>query len=180
MRGAWFSPRFSGEKVPTLAEALRETYAGGMEPLIERKSGSARAYHRTFDELGLDPDSFRVMSFNRRFIRRLDQINPDYNLGILGFGPITQPKINRLSRRGADFISWNHRRVRSQATVDRVHARGLELYVWTVNDGPSMRRLSQLGVDGITTDDPAMLRRWRQRPGSTQNAAPRRRRQRRR
>ena len=160
--GAWFSPAYAGEKIPTLSEALRASVAGGMEPLVERKSGSARAYDKVFRETGLDPSSLSVMSFSRGFVRQMNRINPDYNLGVLGFGPITRTKVNRLSRYGADFVSWNHRRITS-AKVDIVHARGLKLYAWTVNDFETVRRLSGLGVDGITTDDPALLKRNRLR-----------------
>jgi glycerophosphoryl diester phosphodiesterase len=39
-----------------------------------------------------------------------------------------------------------------------VRAAGLKLYVWTVNKPEDARRLAALGVDGITTDDPVMLR----------------------
>ena len=38
------------------------------------------------------------------------------------------------------------------------HALGLRVYPWTVNDPAEMQRLIALGVDGITTDRPDMLR----------------------
>ncbi len=38
------------------------------------------------------------------------------------------------------------------------HALGLRVYPWTVNDAVEMRRLVELGVDGITTDRPDLLR----------------------
>jgi glycerophosphoryl diester phosphodiesterase len=38
------------------------------------------------------------------------------------------------------------------------HALGLRVYPWTVNDPAEMQRLIALGVDGITTDRPDLLR----------------------
>lgn len=40
----------------------------------------------------------------------------------------------------------------------RAHRRGLAVHVWTVNDAAEMRRLLDLGVDGIMTDRADLLR----------------------
>jgi glycerophosphoryl diester phosphodiesterase len=32
------------------------------------------------------------------------------------------------------------------------HARGLEVHVWTINEPTQMKRLLEMGVDGIVTD----------------------------
>ena len=43
-------------------------------------------------------------------------------------------------------------RIVTRRTVDRIHAAGAEVHVWTVNDPGDMARLLELGVDGIVTD----------------------------
>lgn len=54
-------------------------------------------------------------------------------------------------------------RYRGMTVVDRrfvghCHARGLQVQVWTVNERPEMERLLDLGVDGLMTDRPTLLK----------------------
>ncbi len=43
-------------------------------------------------------------------------------------------------------------------SLDRAHRFGIRVQVWTINDADEMRALLDLGVDGIMTDNPALLR----------------------
>ena len=73
-----------------------------------------------------------------------------------------------MHRRRGEDTRLPHRlqvphRLRGRPVVDaafvrRAHARGLAVDVWTVNDAVDMERLLDLGVDGIITDAPALLR----------------------
>ena len=42
--------------------------------------------------------------------------------------------------------------------IDRAHSCSLDVHVWTIDDPIEMHRLLDLGVDGIMTDRPAVLR----------------------
>jgi len=57
---------------------------------------------------------------------------------------------------GASALTLNHRVV-MRATVERCHELGVAVFAWTVNDRDVARRLDELGVDGIITDDPRIL-----------------------
>ena len=46
----------------------------------------------------------------------------------------------------------------SLATVKKIRDAGLGLYVWTINKAADVQRFQRLKVDGITTDDPVMVR----------------------
>lgn len=43
-------------------------------------------------------------------------------------------------------------------TVRAFHEAGVEVHVWTINDGATMRRLLALGVDGLVTDRAGLAR----------------------
>ena len=44
-----------------------------------------------------------------------------------------------------------------QAMLDRAHAAGIRVWVWTINNTDDMTALMEMGVDGIYTDDPVLL-----------------------
>ena len=49
-------------------------------------------------------------------------------------------------------------RLVDEAAVRAARRHGLQIHVWTIDDEAEMRRLVALGVDGIMTDRPALLR----------------------
>jgi glycerophosphoryl diester phosphodiesterase len=46
----------------------------------------------------------------------------------------------------------------SQEMIGEVHRRGLKLFAWTVNHESGLLRLAKWDVDGLISDDPALLR----------------------
>jgi glycerophosphoryl diester phosphodiesterase len=49
-------------------------------------------------------------------------------------------------------------RIVTARVIRAAHAIGLEVHVWTINEVDEMRRLLNMGVDGIFTDFPFELR----------------------
>jgi glycerophosphoryl diester phosphodiesterase len=64
--------------------------------------------------------------------------------------------------KGVDCLQVPERQGRitvvDRRTVEEAHRHGLQVHVWTVNDPADMRRLLDLGVDGIVTDRADLLR----------------------
>jgi len=67
--------------------------------------------------------------------------------------PVRVPLLIRVAR--ATVLSLHHT-LCSRAAVRVAHRMGVPVLGWTANDPVAVRRLSQLGVDGIVSDDPEM------------------------
>ena len=164
--GRWKSPDFAGERVPTLEEAIqvvRPSRAGlqlelkataslpGMVPelvvALRAISGYVDSAART--------RRLVVQSFDHESMRRHKELEPSVPVGLLG-----APARSRLPMLStwADQVNPAHRRV-DASYVSAVHDQGMECLVWTVNREPAMRRALDMGVDGVITDHPDLLRR---------------------
>ena len=76
-------------------------------------------------------------------------------------------RVNRFNK--ADFtclqipmgydIKGVHLDLTRKTIIDRAHRRNIAVQFWTINDEEDMRKLIELGVDAIMTDDPQLLKR---------------------
>ena len=55
-------------------------------------------------------------------------------------------------------VVWNGIRVIDRRFVTAMQSRSLQVHVWTVNEPKEMDRLLDLGIDGLMTDRPALLK----------------------
>jgi glycerophosphoryl diester phosphodiesterase len=63
----------------------------------------------------------------------------------------------RRVRRGEMDAVMVHWRLMSPRLLRSVRSAGGEVYVWTVDDVATLRRLEALGVDGVITNDPRLF-----------------------
>lgn len=155
--GGWFSADFIGEGVPTMADALQTISVSGMKPFIERKTGDASDYVTELDNLGALDDSV-IIAFDWEFLSEVRALDSDVRLGGLGSGTLDDTVIDDALAAGLDFINWRDGNALDPAAISQVHAAGLELHVYTVDNLVRMQQLIDLEVDGITTNNPEGLR----------------------
>jgi glycerophosphoryl diester phosphodiesterase len=166
--GAWFNPAFAGTKLLRLDEALDVIQAGGVT-LIERKAGPAKDCVELIRKKSL-LNRVVVQSFDWEYLADYHQLEPTQALG--GLGPWGSYRGEKLSdedkwlsprwvdeaeKIGVRAVVWN-RQVRPEA-VRHAHAKGLRIWVYTINDAAVANDLLNLGVDGLITDNPAQM--WR-------------------
>jgi hypothetical protein len=104
-----------------------------------------------------------LQSFDWNFLAAVHALDPDLRLGALGSGTLTAATLASLTNSGARIVAWEKSAI-GAAELNLVHGTGLALYVWTV-DGAEIKKFVDLGVDGIISNDPGMVKQLRQ--GST-------------
>lgn len=141
--------KFAGTRIPTVDEALAEIQTDSA-PMMEFKSGSVDQAVALLNRVPWPSDGV-VTSFNREWLAELKLRRPDVRMGWLGSGTLTNQSVDRAVQSGIQLISWRHSDL-DAATVNYLHARGLVVYAWTVNDPDRWDQLAKWGVDGIVTD----------------------------
>ena len=154
--GSWFAPEFSDQRVPTLEEVL-DLCRGKIKVNIELKyyGHNQRLESRVIELVkskGMESDVV-MMSLKSELIRRVKELEPKWQVGLL-----TATAVGRLAKVRADFLAVNAS-LATRSFVTAVHNEGKVIYVWTVNDPVQMSSMIGRGVDGIITDDPALLRK---------------------
>ncbi len=166
--GTWFDKKYENEKVLTLDETL-QLINGQVILLIEIKNGSELypgIEQRTVDAI----EKFNahswviVQSFNKKAIERvrlLDKgIETYYVIGRdfkqyykelrskFDQDPSIRPNFNGIA------VNYN---MLSAASVDSLKHVGLGVFTWTVDEPEEMKKMIDMGVDGIITDAPDKL-----------------------
>lgn len=77
---------------------------------------------------------------------------------VTGFICDTQRELARWTALPGQYVIPHYKLV-SRRLVEEIHASGRKMFVWTVNDERQMRRLAEWGVEGIISDDTALLAR---------------------
>jgi glycerophosphoryl diester phosphodiesterase len=66
-------------------------------------------------------------------------------------------RLPRWLRSTGATVAMLHYAVLSQAAVDRCHESGAAVWAWTVNEPELLRRMIDLEVDGVISDDPRLF-----------------------
>ncbi|MFI1187946.1 glycerophosphodiester phosphodiesterase [Streptomyces californicus] len=168
--GGWFGARFTGTRIPTLTQFLHRLERNRQKLLLEIKSpatypGIERDIVRTLGRTGwLDRSHVRsrlvVQSFGADSVKRIHSLRPDVTTGFLG-----TPAVADLPSYAAfaDQINPSYATIDADyvAAVQRLkgaHGKRLRVNTWTVNKAADAVKARDLGVDGIITNFPDVVR----------------------
>ena len=165
--GNWFNPPYPDTHLPTLQEALDEIQNGGVT-LIERKEGDAAKCVALLREQKLI-NALIVQAFDWDYLRDFHKLAPEQVLGALGPPKIkgrtltaAEKKLSRdwideARKCGVRVVVWN--KDVTKETVAYAHQIGLKVWIYTIDDPAVATELLDLGVDGIITNNLAII--WR-------------------
>ena len=152
------------EQIPLLADLLEEFPTARFN--IDAKSDTAVAPLAELLVSTGATDRVCLVSFaDRRLTRLRAALGPDVALAL---GPQELFRLFRASALRRRFpttaaaaqvpLSYQGVTIVTPRFIATAHATGLEVHVWTIDEPAEMRRLLALGVDGIMTDRPELLR----------------------
>lgn len=171
--GKWRGARFAGERIPTLAQVCGVMSAEGRLVLEIKDSPRIVPFIVEAANSGslkpLLPDRLIIIAFDANVIAACRQSLPDVKaFWLTGFKEHvstgkTEPSIDsiietlhRIDATGLDCKASDHI---DESFARRLREEGFEFHVYTIDDPRTAQRFQQLGVDSITTNRPAAIRR---------------------
>jgi glycerophosphoryl diester phosphodiesterase len=160
--GSWFSPKFKGERVPSL-ESILDRYEGRTGILIELKHPSI--YPDMEEKLAAilserftstePPGNIIVQSFDTQSIQEFHELMPVIPTGvIIGTSEFSSQEDIFAIDGFASFINPKAALVDANF-MQQAKERNLNVFTWTVSDSKTARNLRNLNVNGIITNYPA-------------------------
>jgi glycerophosphoryl diester phosphodiesterase len=165
------------EPVPTLAQVLDLLRPGRAELLLEIKVDPARRPYAGIEEKTLALVSARglrertvVMAFESDTLRRVRALDPNIRTTML----VGRSRVDRERATASTVVGWardvgatslgvDHRAL-DAPLVAAARQAGLRVAAWTVNTEPDIRRVLDLGVDVVISDQPDLALRLAGRP----------------
>jgi glycerophosphoryl diester phosphodiesterase len=145
-----------GEKIPFLREVLHHL-RGRVNLNVELKTGDgtaaavATALRAAFAH-GWKPEQFLVSSFHLPELRDFKRRIPEIPLGVLLCG-VPLNLAAAATELGAQAVSLD-RDFADPALIADAQARGMKVFVFTVNEREDIARYRAAGLDGVFTDFP--------------------------
>ncbi len=166
--GTWFDPRFAGERIPTLADALdhvanRAHHIYPEVKGIREPSDIDRIVHIVRDRAMSDRTTF--ISIDWSILERVRSRDAAIRIGfIVVAADLFDEALSLAVADPAAILDLNHKiAMDDPSIVQRANDEGVEVVTWTVNEPDEATRLREAGVTGFTTDHVDRLLAWANR-----------------
>ncbi|HEX2273844.1 MAG TPA: glycerophosphodiester phosphodiesterase [Acidimicrobiales bacterium] len=163
--------RVDGQPIPLLEELLG-AWPDVRVNIDPKHDASVRPLVEALDRTGAH-DRVCVSAFSDRRLARFRQLTA--GRVCTGTGPVEVARLRAAGywvpcgRFAADCaqvpLRWQGVKVVDRRFLAAAHRRSLPVHVWTVDDPDQMEQLLDMGIDGIMTDRPVVLKEVLQRRG---------------
>lgn len=155
-----FPWRGRGLRIPLLEEVVA-SFPGVHLNLDLKQDGIESVVAAEIERLGIR-DRVLIGSFHDRRIRRFRSVSGGRVATSAGPGEVARAlaasRLGRAVAVPADALQVPGR-LATRRLITAAHRGGVQVHAWTINDPADMRRLLDLGVDGIMSDRPDLLDR---------------------
>ncbi|NUY80689.1 glycerophosphodiester phosphodiesterase [Flavobacterium sp. MAH-1] len=142
-------------EIPTLAKVLDFVDKRCLVNIELKVEAAARPVTQLIEKYvseGWNYDHFLVSSFDWTALQEIRNRNPKIPLGVLTETDLDLAIGFAKSINAETLHPYFH--LLDEASVKKIKAENLRLYVWTVNEPEDISRIENFGIDGIITDFP--------------------------
>lgn len=163
--GSWFSPKYSRERIPQLADVfplikkgitlnieikpdIASTNGTSVVELVVDEARKAKALHKTI-----------FTSFNHAMVKEVKQIDTSLTSGVI-YNPIShfrKSPSTLVKNAHADIFVCSKIQITNDVVAD-THDAGYHLYVYGVQTGRDVQRMLEMGIDGIICNNPRFVK----------------------
>ena len=161
--GRWFDDKFTGEKIPTLTEALDLICPSAMA-VVEVKDAAitdqvVKDIHRTNTS-----ERVVVIAFDPMVLKQVRQLDSTLSTGFLLGGDkghvndveLAAQLVQQVLVMGVPLLNLSEKLITS-LLAHEIKKRGVTLWTWTIDDLERMKEVVDSGVQGITSNQPKRL-----------------------
>jgi len=160
--GAWFDPRFAGEKLSTLEDILKALGEFGLSANVEIKQ---HKHHRSLAQLveAVQRDirkrnpktEIMISSFDPEALKAMHQLEPELEMAMLWSRPPEDWEA-RLAAIPATSIHMHYKAL-SIGLLEETAKRNIKVRAWTCNNPVELISFWGAGLTGVITDNPQVF-----------------------
>ncbi|ODT66682.1 MAG: glycerophosphoryl diester phosphodiesterase [Pelagibacterium sp. SCN 63-23] len=160
--GSWFDGTFAGERLPTLADAIKALGELGLSANVEIKQ---HKHHKSLDQLveAVQADirkrgpktEIMISSFDPEALKAMHRLEPDLEMAML-YGRPPDDWQAQIAAIPATTIHMHYKAL-SIGLLEETSKRGIKVRAWTCNNPVELVSFWGSGLTGVITDNPQLF-----------------------
>ncbi|MFW9906657.1 MAG: glycerophosphodiester phosphodiesterase [Candidatus Thorarchaeota archaeon] len=161
--GSWFDQKYKGERIPTLSEVLEETSSTNIHYNIELKyydpgtNWFENEIINTIKKYKIEERSVITARYKENILR-IQEIDPQIDLALLQKERTPNEYFKLISK-----LDLKTAQIRPSALepsfLKKCHEKGIRVFYFYADEPNEMKRVINLGINGLLTNYPDRLRR---------------------